>query len=855
MALFSQANMAKINQAVSRSKELAAPPPKVSTKSINTDLQVISQNVVEYFKDSQAILITSEEQLSEYIDECIKAGYAGIDTETTGLDRIKDTIVGSSLYYPGGQECYIPNKHIVPIFDEPYKNQLTYEQCQRQFQRLVDAKVKMIFANADFDLAMIYKDYKVDFIDTCYYDVILAWRCLKENELHNDLKSLYNKYVLRGKGDPKRFSDFFPVQLFPYCKPEVAKLYAANDAKITFELFKWQLPYLTKTHPKCQKAHLEKIADLVWNVEFPLIKVCQNLFRTGMYIDQEVAARLREKYNGEREREMEKLRDMVQDVVDHVDFPVGKAPFHSGKDFNPTSPPHVKHLLYTLMKLPQGPKSGTGKEVLHEINLPITNQILKVRSLGVLINTFVDKLPKSVAPDGRIHAQFKSIGADTGRFSSQAPNLQNIPSHASDIRHMFRATPGYVMLSSDYSQQEPKITAFISNDPNMVKAFKEGKDIYSTIASIAFNMPYERCLEFHPETHEYQPDGKARRGEAKTIVLGICYGRSVVTIGEQLYGTDDSLTDEEKTKKAQGVYDAVLQAFPNLRKLMIDTQATAKRLGYVETILGRRRHIPDMQLPEFEFKAMAGYVNPDIDPLDTSTLHKSADIPERIVKQLEKEFKSYKYFGQIAKRTKELAEEHIRVINNRSKITDASRKCVNSAVQGSAAEMTKLALLNIFNSEEWEQIGGKVLVPVHDEIIVEVPAENAEKGAELLSSMMSDAGNFLPFPINCDVETWYRWSGMDAPCPYKEPLYFNLDEMVEDEVKWVQYHVVECEYPLPVFKDENGEKPRGDAAKGVNGLVTDELRSIVQDYCHRYSITTDEFISHIKKRVQEGTVK
>ena len=855
MALFSQANMAKINQAVSRSKELAAPPPKVSTKSINTDLQVISQNVVEYFKDSKSILITSEEQLSEYIDECIKAGYAGIDTETTGLDRIKDTIVGSSLYYPGGQECYIPNKHIVPIFDEPYKNQLTYEQCQRQFQRLVDAKVKMIFANADFDLAMIYKDYKVDFIDTCYYDVILAWRCLKENELHNDLKSLYNKYVLRGKGDPKRFSDFFPVQLFPYCKPEVAKLYAANDAKITFELFKWQLPYLTKTHPKCQKAHLEKIADLVWNVEFPLIKVCQNLFRTGMYIDQEVAARLREKYNGEREREMEKLRDMVQDVVDHVDFPVGKAPFHSGKDFNPTSPPHVKHLLYTLMKLPQGPKSGTGKEVLHEINLPITNQILKVRSLGVLINTFVDKLPKSVAPDGRIHAQFKSIGADTGRFSSQAPNLQNIPSHASDIRHMFRATPGYVMLSSDYSQQEPKITAFISNDPNMVKAFKEGKDIYSTIASIAFNMPYERCLEFHPETHEYQPDGKARRGEAKTIVLGICYGRSVVTIGEQLYGTDDSLTDEEKTRKAQGVYDAVLQAFPNLRKLMIDTQATAKRLGYVETILGRRRHIPDMQLPEFEFKAMAGYVNPDIDPLDTSTLHKSADIPERIVKQLEKEFKSYKYFGQIAKRTKELAEEHIRVINNRSKITDASRKCVNSAVQGSAAEMTKLALLNIFNSDEWKQIGGKVLVPVHDEIIVEVPVENAEKGAELLSSMMSDAGNFLPFPINCDVETWYRWSGMDAPCPYKEPLYFNLDEMVEDEVKWIQYHVVECEYPLPVFKDENGEKPRGDAAKGVNGLVTDELKSIVQDYCHRYSITTDEFISHIKKRVQEGTVK
>lgn len=846
--------MAKINQAVTRSKELVAPPPKVSTKSINSDLQRISQNVVDYFKDSTSILITSEEELSDYIDKCIEAGYAGIDTETTGLDRIKDTIVGSSLYYPGGVECYIPNKHIVPIFEEPYKHQLTYEQCQRQFQRLVDAKVKMIFANADFDLAMLYKDYKVDFIDTCYYDVILAWRCLKENELHNDLKSLYNKYVLKGKGDPKRFSDFFPVKLFPYCKPEVAKLYAANDAKITFELFKWQLPYATKDHPKCKKAHLEKIADLIWNVEFPLIKVCQNLFRTGMYIDKDVAEKLRVRYNEERDREMAKLRGMVQEVIDNSDVPVGKAPFRSGADFNPSSPPHVKHLLYTLLKIPQGKGTGTGKEVLHDINLPITNQILKVRSLGVLINTFVDKLPNSVAPDGRIHAQFRSVGAATGRFSSAEPNLQNIPSHAVDIRHMFRATPGYVMLSSDYSQQEPKITACVSQDPNMIKAFQEGKDIYSTIASIAFNVPYEQCLEFHPETHEYQPDGKARRGEAKTIVLGICYGRSVVTIGEQLYGTDDSISSEEKTKKAQHVYDAVLAAFPNLRKLMITSQATATKLGYVETILGRRRHIPDMQLPEFEFKAMPGYVNPDIDPMDMSTLNKSADIPVRIVKQLEKEFKSYKYFGQIAKRTKELAEEHIRVINNRAKITDASRKCVNSIVQGSAAEMTKLAILAIANSEEWKAIGGRMLVPVHDELIVEVPADNAEAGAKILSTLMSQAGDFMPFSINCDVETWYRWSGMDVPCPYSEPLYFNLDEMSDDEIKWVQYHILECEYLLPVFKDENGDKPRGDAAKGVNGKVTDELKSAVSDYCHRYSITTDEFISHIKKKVQEGTV-
>lgn len=137
------------------------------------------------------------------------------------------------------------------------------------------------------------------------------------------------------------------------------------------------------------------------------------------------------------------------------------------------------------------------------------------------------------------------------------------------------------------------------------------------------------------------------------------------------------MSEEEKTKRAQEIYDAVLLAFPQLRQLMINAQATARKKGYVETILGRRRHLPDMQLPEFEFVALPGYVNPDINPLDPSTLVNKDGIPERIVKALKEEFASYKYFGQIAKRTRELRDEGIKVINNRSKITEATRQCVN----------------------------------------------------------------------------------------------------------------------------------------------------------------------------------
>ena len=857
MGLFSASQIEQINQVAAKSKELIEPPKVVASKGINDELQATSQKVIEYFKDSPAILITTPEELHDYVDKCIEAGYAGLDTETTGLDRIKDTIVGASLYYPGGVECYIPIKHLVPIFDTPYKNQLTYEQVGAEIQRLVDGKVKLIFANYDFDSAMIYKDFKVDLNPAFYYDVILAWRCLKENEPDNALKVLYNKYVLKGHGDPMKFNDFFSVKLFPYCKPDVAKLYAANDAKITYELFRWQLPYVTKTHEKCKKAHLEGIADLVWNVEFPLAPICQNMHRLGIYLDKDTASMLVPRYKEEEAKEKAKLAEMVdQQLADHPyhrTFGSSAPPFTSGANFNPKSPPHVKHLLYTIMGLPAGKGQSTDKEVLKEMNLPITNQILKVRSFGVLISTFVEKMPKATTDDSRIHARLNQIGAGTGRLSSSEPNIMNIPSHATDIRHMFRATPGYVMLSSDYSRQEPAITAYVSQDKAMLDSFIQDRDIYATIASLAFNVPYENCLEFHPETHEYQPDGKARRGEAKTILLGVTYGRAIPSIAEQLYATRDDMSDEAKIKGAQRVYDAVMKAFPGLQRLMISSQNSVRKVGYTETILGRRRHLPDMQLPKFQFTAMKGYVNPDIDPLDPTTLAHKSDIPDRIVKQLEQEFNGYKYFGQIARRTRELYDEGIKVTNNSSKINDATRQVLNSIIQGSAADMTKLAILMLESNEEWKSIGGRLLVPVHDELIAEVPIEHWERGGELLSAMMRKAAEFLPFSMKCDVTTTLRWYGLEYPCKYPKPASIETED--PEEIKWIQYHLFESEYVLPIYKEADGSKPRGDAAMGVNGIKSEEYTSAIAHYLGRYQVSQSDFLDDIERRVTYGNVE
>lgn len=405
--------------------------------------------------------------------------------------------------------------------------------------------------------------------------------------------------------------------------------------------------------------------------------------------------------------------------------------------------------------------------------------------------------------------------------------------------------------------QEPRITAYVSQDPKMIKSFQEGKDIYASIASVAFKVPYEQCLEFNPITGENQPEGKKRRNQSKFIVLGITYGRSVPSIADQLYGKDKNMSDDDKVKEAQKVYDAVLNAFPNLRSLMLSAQKYARDHGFVETVLGRRRHIPDMTLPEFEFSPMRGYVNPDIDPLDPSTLDDKNKIPQRVVDSLMEEFKQYKYYGQIARRIRELYElEHIRVTNNRPKITDASRRCVNSIIQGSAADQTKLAILLLENNEEWKNLGGRLLVPVHDELICEVPMDNWKEGGELLSKIMCDAADFLPFPSKCDVTTTLRWYGLEYPCPYKMPESISdIENMDEDEIKWIQYHLVELEYILPVFKEADGSSPQGDAAVGVNGRYSDDMMISISDYIETRRITELEFVKCICDEVRYGQVK
>ena len=332
---------------------------------------------------------------------------------------------------------------------------------------------------------------------------------------------------------------------------------------------------------------------------------------------------------------------------------------------------------------------------------------------------------------------------------------------------------------------------------------------------------------------------------------------SVPSIAELVFGDRDDMTEDEKLKEAQKIQDKLVKGLPDLQQAIHDAQARAAKYGYTETILGRRRHHPDMQLPKYEFVPMKGYMNPDVDPLDPATMANKDQIPKRIVDALTKEFASYKYYGKVVARTKELAEQKIKVVNNNYKIEAAKREVFNSIIQGSAADLTKMAMLRLERDPEWKKLHGRLVVPVHDELIVEIPFVNREKGAEVLARCMQEAGSFFPFPLTCDVETTFRWYGVgvDEILSFDKPETLDSSKLNESNIKWLQCMLVENEYVLPKFNTPDGKKPQGIAAEGINGIWTEDMNKAIADYRQKYRLSSDEdLINHIERKVCKGVI-
>lgn len=711
----------------------------------------VAKYLFEYL--DEYIIITDEKEFVKYIDKAIKNGIIAIDTETTGLNPICDKIVGLCIYTPGKKGAYVPINHISYVTQLRIEEQLDEEVVARELKRIKKAGVKNIFFNAKFDIRVIKNQLGVKL--KAYWDGYLGARLLNENEGagNKGLKPLWVKYCNKGEIQKAwSFDKLFEGICFNLIPVSVGYVYAAHDAVMTFELYEFQKQYLNPDEELCKKKGLEKVSWVFHNIEMPLVEVVVDMEDYGVEFDFGYALKLSQKYNNQLKEAEESFYNICDGYKEDIEDYKAKHP-NCGLDtkINISSPKQLAILLYDIIGVTSPEKDnprGTGEDILSKINIPLTQAILNYRGIKKLLSTYIDKMPNVVnSKTKRIHCSFNQYGADTGRFSSSDPNMQNIPSGNQEIRRMFKATDGYAMISSDYSQQEPKLLAHMSKDEGLINSYLEGKDIYASIASMVYHVPYEECLEFFPDG-TVNEIGKKRRKNLKAIVLGIMYSKGANSIAKDL---------GISKKEAQEVFDTFFEKFPKVKDFIENSQMQAEVYGFVETNWGRKRRLPDMQLPLYEFSYVEGAGN-SYDPLDFDADVSEVEVPYEIQESYTIQLDKCWSAKDKAAIKKKALENGIKIKDNGGFIAEASRQCVNSIIQGSASDMTKLAMIKIGNDEKMKELGFHLMIPVHDELIGECPIENAKEAGERLSTLMKEASTIC-VPAKCDVEITDRWYG------------------------------------------------------------------------------------------------
>lgn len=706
---------------------------------IKAIIQVANQKLANHIDDYE--IITDSKRLRQYINEARMNDILALDTETTGLNPITDKIVGLCLYTPGQKACYIPINHKSYITLQRIENQLSETEVAKELEQFDG---KYVFHNAKFDIRVCRHSLGV-FLEP-YWDTLLASKCINEKGSHA-LKDLHLAMCDSKDTESLTFDSLFNGVTFDNIPISTAVLYAAGDPLKTFELYE-------KQKEMFESGEYDGPYNVFRHIEMPLITTVCDMEDRGICLDNDVVKYLQDKYHkihNDRLNDVNKALSMYDELVNNY------ITSHPGTKIklpvNVNSPQQLAILFYDILKLESPDKKsprGTGEDILKEFaqgnHKNLCEAILALRNVEKLLSTYIDKIPSVVLDDGKVHCSYNQYGADTGRFSSSNPNMQNIPSHNKEIRKMFRATDGYVLVGADYSQQEPTVTSYLSDDKMMQDAFKNGRDIYSTIAAMSFNKSYEDCLEFRPDGTTNSA-GKERRTQAKSIVLGILYGRTIPSIAEQLGCS---------TKEAQAIYDKVLDSFTGLANFIKQSETQARENGYVETAWGRRRHIPDMQLPKYEFSYISNKGHYDPLAFDTTSVEVEPKLVEKYTRAMDKA----RYAKDKSNVVYEARQEGIKIKDNRFKIAEAERQCVNSRVQGSAADMVKLSMATINNDKRMKELDFHLLIQVHDEVIGECPRENAKEAAERLSYLMRTAPTeLIDLPFRCDCSVTTNWYG------------------------------------------------------------------------------------------------
>ena len=770
----SKVNDKKALEILSKKKNKKTPVATVVPKTIKQKVEYAKDLSLQVFgnKLDKIELVTDPNRIEEYLHNTLKNGILAVDTETNGLDRIDGKIAGICLYTPGEKGIYIPVGHVSYMTNQPLKDNVARETMENFFKVCNEHDVKYILHNAKFDMHILYWMIGVKIVP--YWDTLIAGQLLNENEPHG-LKVLYQKYCVRADEEQQvaKFNTLFNGIEFNSIPPSVGYMYAAFDPIMTYELYKFQEQYLDKEVGQyCYRKGLERVADVFREIEMPLIEVVFDMEVQGVDIDTDLAKELKDKYTYYMNLAVDNFKAQIieLEVAGAFDELRVKHPDKFNKiselgdiKINIASNAQLVILFYDVLKLdpPKGQRS-VGEEQLKQLHHPLVDCILEERGMSKLLSTYIEAIPNHIAKkDGKLHANFNQYGAKTGRFSSSDPNLQNIPSKTKklsdgtvidaghDIRQMFIAGEGNVIIGGDFSQQEPRCLAHMSQDENMINAYLHGKDLYATIASKLYNKPYEECKEFRPDG-TVNPEGKQRRSSVKPILLGIMYGRGVNSIAEQM-----NITKEE----AQQVINDFYKQFPKVKEFVEFAQENARTYGFVETAWGRKRRLPNMQLDPIEITIENPNLISTFNPLDFSSTENTEVSDEVYYKYLRLMNRAY---GREAKeKVKQQAKaEGYKLVDNGGYIADAQRQCVNSIIQGSAADMTKIAMLQIHRNKRLRELGYKLIIPVHDEVLGVCPRENAKEVRDILEYIMVHVvDDKFEIPMKTDIECTYRWYG------------------------------------------------------------------------------------------------
>lgn len=587
-------------------------------------------------------LVDNQGKMMDLAVELSGRDFFAFDTETTGLDPMNVELVGMSFSMKENEAYYIP----VPA------DQVEAQKIVNIFKTaLENERILKIGQNLKYDY-LVFRNYGVT-VGGKFFDTMVAHYLLQPEQRHNMdyLAEVYLKYKTVSIGEliGSRGKGQLSMREVPH---EQICEYASEDADITLRL----------KNVLERELKEEGLESLFYTIEMPLVRVLSEMEYAGVHID------------------IEALRRFSISLSSKIDVTEKEIYEMAGGEFNVSSAKQVGEVLFDRLKIDEKAKKtktgqySTTEEVLEKLRSkhPIVEKILDQRGMRKLLSTYINALPELINPKtGKIHTSFNQTVAATGRLSSSNPNLQNIPirdDEGREIRRAFIADSDCLFFSADYSQIELRIMADLSGDPNMIAAFKSGQDIHAATAAKIYKVPIEEVT-------------KDMRRKAKTANFGIIYGISV-------FGLSDRLNIPRSEAKL--LIDGYFETYPQIKVYMDKSIASAREKGYVETISGRKRMLPDINSKN---GIVRGY---------------------------------------------------------------AERNAINAPIQGSAADIIKIAMNNIYNRFKKDAIRSTMIIQVHDELNFNVFRDEVEQVKQIVTEEMESAVK-LHIPLLVDSGIGLNW--------------------------------------------------------------------------------------------------